>query len=210
MEITTAWIDAEPAPGRARYLLMRSVAERLLVLLSLPLLLPICGVIAVAIRLESPGPVLFRQLRPGIGQSVFSILKFRTMRIDSCNSVKPALRSDPRVTRLGGLLRLLHLDELPQAWNILRGEMSLIGPRPEPLANAEAFEAAHPAYRQRRSVLPGVTGWAQVCLGYTDDLQGAISKLEYDLYYIRNLSFRLDLAILARTLFVVITARGAR
>jgi lipopolysaccharide/colanic/teichoic acid biosynthesis glycosyltransferase len=111
---------------------------------------------------------------------------------------------------MGRLLRKSHLDELPQLWNILRGEMSLIGPRPVPLSQTVVFERLYPEFRLRRSLLPGITGWAQIHLGYTDDIDGAKRKLNYDLYYIRNVSLRLDLSILLRSLVVLVTARGAR
>jgi lipopolysaccharide/colanic/teichoic acid biosynthesis glycosyltransferase len=199
------------APSRRRYLSLRLVAEQIVIVAALPILLPLCAIIAIMVWLDSPGPILFRQPRPGVGHRVFTILKFRTMHAEQCDDGSTSARTaDPRVTRLGRWLRLLHLDELPQAWNILRGEMSIIGPRPAPLSQTVMFEEAHPPYRQRRSLRPGVTGWAQVCLGYTEDLNGAQKKLEYDLYYIEHLSLRLDMAILVRSLVVLFTIRGAR
>ena len=197
--------------ARNRYIRVRGIAERIVVAIALPFLLPLFALIALAIRLDSRGPILFRQVRPGRGESSFVILKFRTM-YDRAEVGRVVLTrpGDTRITRAGRLIRRFHLDELPQLWNILRGEMSLVGPRPEPLDATQMFEALLPDYHRRRSVPPGLTGLAQISLGYTDDLDGAVKKLSYDLDYIRNISPLLDLKILARTVVVVVTMRGAR
>ena len=129
------------------------------------------------------------------------------MHLDRCDDgTQLALTRDDRVTAVGRFLRMFHLDELPQVWNVLRGEMSLIGPRPEPAIQSMLLDAAIPEYPLRRSMLPGLTGLAQVRLGYTTDIDGAKKKLEYDLYYLRNVSLRLDLWILLQTLLLVISA----
>lgn len=198
-------------PTRNRYILFRGIAERIVVAIALPFLLPLFALIAVAIRLDSRGPILFRQVRPGRGVSSFVIVKYRTMVDETMvGHVLLTRHGDARITRVGRVLRRTHLDELPQLWNILCGEMSLVGPRPEPLDVTQMFEALLPDYHRRRSVPPGLTGLAQISLGYTDDLDGAVKKLSYDLDYIRNVSPLLDLKILARTVVVVVTMRGAR
>lgn len=159
--------------------------------------------------IEDRGPLLFRQRRVGRGGREFDMLKFRTMVPDAePNGPQWAEVGDPRVTRVGRVLRRLHLDELPQAWNILKGEMSLIGPRPERPEFVAALQAVIPFYRTRLSVRPGVTGWAQVNVEYGDSVDDALSKLRYDLYYIKHRSLTLELSILVRTLGHVLRARG--
>jgi lipopolysaccharide/colanic/teichoic acid biosynthesis glycosyltransferase len=202
-------IELDPFPLPVRYLLLRSILERSAVLLLLPLLLPVAAAIALAIRLDSPGPALFRQQRPGRGGRTFRIVKFRTMYLNDCGSL-PVRAGDSRVTRIGRLLRAYHLDELPQLWNVLRGDIGIIGPRPLPLAMEERFGRAIPGYEARYHVPPGITGWAQINQGYTDDIEGARRKLELDLFYIENLSPRLDMTILVRTVGAVVQQRGAR
>ena len=185
--------------SRTMYLRVRGVVERAGVILFSPLILPFFALIALAIRLDSPGPIIFRQKRAGLGETTFEILKFRTMfhRAGSSYLTGP---NDDRVTRIGRILRPLHLDELPQLWNIMRGEMSLIGPRPEPLWHVEECERRYPEYHLRRGITPGLTGLAQVELDYVDSVDRAPEKLQHDLYYITNLSPTLDLHILLRTL----------
>lgn len=194
-----------------RYLAFRRVTECGAILLALPIIVPICGVIALAIKIETSGPAIFRQRRPGLGDSVFTALKFRTMYIDLCSDgLELTTHRDRRVTRLGRFLRASHLDELPQLWNVLRGEMSLIGPRPEPLPFVERVQQAIPNYHERRVIPPGITGWAQINLGYTDDIDGARRKLELDKYYIKHLSLKLDATIVLQTVITVLSGRGAR
>ena len=173
---------------------------------SVPLLL----LVAVLVRVDSPGPVIFRQRRVGRGGHGFTLYKFRTMFVNSGNAALPAGLHDPRCTRAGRWLRRLRLDELPQLINILRGEMSLVGPRPFiPEQEAECCRAI-PWYEQRWSVLPGATGWAQVNRGYCATLDDNREKLAYDLFYIKHLSLGLDLIILLQTLKVVCLGRGGR
>ncbi len=184
---------------RSRYLRIRGGAERIGVVLTAPLWLPFLGLIALAVRLDSPGPILFRQERAGVGRTTFEIIKFRTMYHHPEQSVLTG-PNDGRITRIGRILRPLHLDELPQLWNIARGEMALIGPRPEPLWHVEECEERYPDYHLRRTIPPGLTGLAQVELDYVDSVDRAPEKLRHDLYYITHLSPRLDLHILLRTL----------
>src|SRR6267143_1130005 len=180
-------------------------------LLAVILGLPLMGVIAFAIWLETGLPILFRQERVGMGQRPFTILKFRSMFQDAeAGGPSWALNNDPRVTRIGHLLRKYRLDELPQLFNVLRGEMSLVGPRPEQTQLCEMLEERIPLYWRRHSIRPGITGWAQVKYQYGSTIEETERKLEYDLYYIKNLSFKLDLAIILATFNVILFGRGAK
>jgi len=164
--------------------------------------------VALAHRIEDPGPVLYRQARLGQGGRRFTLLKFRTMRVDAeAAGPRWATVNDPRTTRMGRLFRRLHLDELPQVINILRGEMSLVGPRPERPEFVTALERQIPFYRARNALRPGVTGWAQVNFRYGSSVDDTLVKLQFDLYYLKHMSLWLDLAILARTLVLMITLR---
>lgn len=192
-----------------RYLEMRRIFECAFIILSAPIVLPLCALAAITVRASSAGPILYRQRRPGMGSSVFIALKFRTMYSEDCgDGSRLTKKEDQRITALGRYLRLTHLDELPQLWNVLRGQMSLIGPRPEPLPHVQRIEEVLPSYRERRVIRPGLTGWAQVHIGYTDDLDGARRKLVLDRYYIAHASPRLDALIMLKTVLRVITGKG--
>jgi putative colanic acid biosysnthesis UDP-glucose lipid carrier transferase len=162
------------------------------------------------VRLTSPGPAFYRRRRHGLNGAAIEVLKFRTMRADACDEgaagapFRQARRGDPRVTPLGRLLRRTSLDELPQFINVLRGEMSVVGPRPHALAHGEAMAPLVDAYVARHRVKPGITGWAQVngLRGETDTLEKMERRLEHDLHYIENWSLSLDLRIILRTLLV--------
>ena len=179
-----------------------------LILLTLPLML----VVAVLIKCESRGPVLYRQERVGRCGRVFVLLKFRSMRQDAEAGGAPvwAAKGDSRITRVGRFIRYTRIDELPQLWNVLRGEMSLVGPRPERPYFVERLAAAIPLYAERHFVKPGITGWAQVNAPYGASFEDAREKLRYDLYYIKNRSLFFDLRILISTLRVVLFQEGAR
>jgi len=166
--------------------------------------------IALAIKLDSRGPVVYRQERLGRGGRPFQVVKLRTMTLDAEPSGEPvwAARRDPRVTRVGRVLRRTRLDELPQFWNVLKGEMSVVGPRPERAAFIQRLEHDIPFYRIRLAVKPGLTGWAQIRYPYANSYEDALRKLEYDLYYVKNQSLLLDLVIIARTIGVVLAFRG--
>lgn len=175
----------------------------LIVLLSIPMLL-----IALLIRLDSPGPVLFQQERLGKGGQPFTILKFRSMRLDAEeNGPQWADKDDPRCTKLGRIIRKSRLDELPQLWNILKGEMSFVGPRPERKCFYDEFETYIYGFCNRLVVKPGLTGWAQVNGGY--DLKPE-EKIVFDMEYIRNQSIQLDLRCILKTVRLVFTHTGAR
>jgi exopolysaccharide biosynthesis polyprenyl glycosylphosphotransferase len=161
---------------------------------------PVAVLIAVLI-LRTRGPVIYRQVRVGQAGRLFEIYKFRTMRAgaEEHGSCQWACANDPRVTRIGGVLRKTHLDEIPQLWNVLRGEMSLVGPRPERPEFVEQLEEAVPFWGRRLLIKPGLTGWAQLHSGYADDVTGATTKLSYDLWYLRHRNVLLDLAICVKT-----------
>jgi sugar transferase (PEP-CTERM system associated) len=181
--------------------------------LGLVVCLPVMALIAVAVRLSSPGAVLYQQERIGLGGRVFRIHKFRSMRADAEAATGPvwsAGANDPRITSIGRFLRMTRLDELPQLWNVLRGDMSIVGPRPERPEFVSQLTEAIPFYGQRHVVKPGLTGWAQVRYTYGATVEDAVEKLQYDLYYIKNLSLALDLVIVIETAKIVILRRGAR
>ncbi len=171
---------------------------------------PILLIVALLIRLDSPGPILFRQERVGQGGKVFTLYKFRSMRADAEADGVPvwAEENDPRITRVGRWLRRTRIDEIPQLWNVLRGDMSIVGPRPERPFFVEQLRKVIPFYDQRHTVKPGVTGWAQVRYPYGASVQDAIEKLQYDLFYIKHMSLLLDLSILIETVKVIIFGRG--
>jgi sugar transferase (PEP-CTERM system associated) len=179
-------------------------------LVGLVLALPAMGLVAAAIKFESRGPALFRQPRLGQNGRVFILNKFRSMREDAEKDSGPvwAQQEDPRVTRVGAFLRKTRLDELPQLFNVLVGDMSFIGPRPERPEFVYELQKQIPFYMERLSVKPGITGWAQVKYRYGASVEDALEKLQYDLYYIKNLSLFLDLVILIATIQVVLFARG--
>jgi exopolysaccharide biosynthesis polyprenyl glycosylphosphotransferase len=172
---------------------------------------PIMLIVAIAVRLSSPGPVLFRQKRVGEDNRPFTLYKFRSMYVDAEAGTGAvwAKENDPRVTPLGRWLRLLRLDELPQLFNVARGEMAIVGPRPERPEFVQMLAEEVPFYLQRHSVKPGITGWAQINYKYGSSLEDAKMKLEYDLYYIKNLSLALDLLIIFHTAKTMLSTRGA-
>jgi lipopolysaccharide/colanic/teichoic acid biosynthesis glycosyltransferase len=181
----------------------------------LPLLLPMFAVIGLLIRLDSSGPVFFRQPRMGFQGDTFRVWKFRSMvhgeSAASANRDAAITRNaDPRITRLGHVLRKSRLDELPQVFNILRGEMSWIGPRPEAVPLSHWYEKELPFYRYRHIVRPGISGWAQVNQGHVADVDDVRGKLHYDFYYIKNFSVWLDVLIAMRTVATILTGFGAR
>ncbi|RAK20401.1 exopolysaccharide biosynthesis polyprenyl glycosylphosphotransferase [Anoxybacillus vitaminiphilus] len=180
----------------------------LLSLLALPIAVPIIFIFAVIIKLETPGPAFFLQERVGLHGKYFKVIKLRSMGVNAeKNGAQWAAKNDPRVTKVGAFIRKTRIDELPQLFNVLKGDMSLIGPRPErPIFTAQ-FNEEIPGFIDRLQVKPGITGWAQVNGGY--DITPR-EKLELDLYYINNMSFLLDLKIILKTIKVCITGDGAR
>jgi sugar transferase (PEP-CTERM system associated) len=173
---------------------------------------PIMLLVALAVRCTSSGPVLYRQRRVGLHGRDFTVQKFRTMREDAESGTGPiwSTANDKRVTSIGGFLRRTRLDEMPQLWNVLRGEMSFVGPRPERPEFVQQLTERIPFYGQRHVLKPGLTGWAQVRYTYGASVEDAIEKLQYDLYYIKNLSIALDVVIVLETIKTVLTRKGAR
>jgi sugar transferase (PEP-CTERM system associated) len=173
---------------------------------------PIMLITALAVRFTSPGPVLYRQLRVGLNGRHFTVYKFRSMRADAEAGTGAvwASKEDPRVTRVGKIIRKIRFDELPQLFNVLRGEMSIVGPRPERPEFVKTLSEKIPYYRQRHCILPGITGWAQINYKYGDTLEDTVTKLEYDLYYIKNMTLGLDLYIIFHTVKAMLLSRGAQ
>jgi exopolysaccharide biosynthesis polyprenyl glycosylphosphotransferase len=174
--------------------------------------LPISVIAAIAIKLESPGPVLYSQDRVGLRNRVFRVYKFRSMRDGAEESTGPvwAAQNDPRATHVGRILRRLRLDELPQLFNVLRGDMSLVGPRPERPELVRELAQALPLYDYRHCVRPGLTGWAQISSPYGASVEDSREKLSFDVYYVKNWSLAFDLQIMIETFKVMMLGRGAR
>ena len=171
--------------------------------------MPLWFLIAGLIKSESRGPVLYRQQRVGRDGALFDIIKFRSMRQDAeIKGPQWAGKKDPRITRIGKMLRQLHLDEIPQMFNILRGHMSLVGPRPERPVFVQQLSQEIPLYTRRLKVRTGITGWAQVKLKYDESIEDVRKKVEYDLYYIENMSLRMDFKILFNTINHMLRGRG--
>jgi len=186
------------------------VVSSLLLLVGLPAML--LAVVAILIEDGWSAPILYRQQRVGQHGRIFDVIKFRSMRVDSEKHgvAQWAVQNDPRVTRVGAVMRKTRLDEMPQLWNVLRGDMSFVGPRPERPEFVLMLEERIPYYRERHTVKPGITGWAQLCYPYGSSEKDAVEKLQYDLYYVKNRSLVLDLAILLQTVEVVLWGKGAR
>lgn len=204
------------SPGFNKPTLLRGskrTGELVLALLLLVALAPLLGLLALLIRLDSPGPALFRQARVGLRGRVFDLVKLRTMRSDAEAATGPVWASpdhDVRITRVGRVLRKLRLDELPQLLNVFYGDMSFVGPRPERPHFVEKLRQVIPYYDERHTVRPGITGWAQVKFGYGSTIEDSERKLQFDLYYVKNMSLFLDVAIVLDTFKVMLLRRGAR
>ena len=205
-------IEIQRAPLNEAQRFVKRVTDVLVASLAFAFFLPIMVIVALAIKLDSPGPVIFGQVRKGFNGKNFVILKFRTMTVQEDGSeVMQVRHGDSRITRIGRLLRASSIDELPQLWNVLKGEMSLIGPRPHALAHDTYFESALRDYAFRRNVKPGITGWAQCkgARGPTPTIDHIAERVKLDLWYIDNWSLWLDLLILVRTIFEVLRRRNA-
>jgi Undecaprenyl-phosphate glucose phosphotransferase len=207
----TKAVELQRAPLTAPQRILKQSLDFCLAAVGLILLLPMLGVLALAIRMETPGPAFFFQSRAGFNGQAFRIFKFRTMStLDDGPEVRQARRNDPRVTPLGRLLRALSIDEIPQLLNVLRGEMSLIGPRPHALAHDDEYGRLIATYAIRRKIKPGLTGWAQVngCRGETPSVEAMQHRIEHDLWYIEYWSFWLDLRIALRTIVQLLRPRN--
>jgi exopolysaccharide biosynthesis polyprenyl glycosylphosphotransferase len=209
--MSSSWFTSILDIRRVKYSARRKRAFDIVVACTaLLIFLPLILLIWLALRI-SGGPVLYRQTRSGEGGTPFQMVKFRTMVPDAETSKAVyASASDPRVTRVGRILRRTRWDELPQFWNVLRGEMSVVGPRPERPEHVSLLEREVPYWNRRLLFKPGITGWAQIHVGYTDNASGAAAKLSYDLYYLKHRSLSFDVLILIATLRLLFTGRGAR
>ena len=203
------------AEGFSGGVVQRRVKRGLDVVLSIILLivtLPLVGATALAIRVEGPGPVFYRQKRVGLNSNTFDIIKFRSMAVgaEPDGSAVWAARNDPRITDVGRIIRKVRIDELPQIINVIKGEMSFVGPRPERPEFVAQLTQHVSYYNERHRVKPGITGWAQLHYIYSDSIEGGLTKLQYDLYYLRNYSLLLDLFIVIQTVRVILWPAGAR
>jgi len=203
--------SAELGPHPKRVLL-QSIYSMTIAIVATLAAAPVMLLVAILVRLSSHGPVLFRQRRAGKDDVPFTLYKFRSMVRDaeSASGAVWATKDDPRITPVGKWLRRLRLDELPQLFNVLKGDMSIVGPRPERPEFVADLEQRIPFYRQRHCVKPGITGWAQINHRYGDSVEDTVAKLEYDLYYIKNLSPALDALIMFHTAKVMLLSRGSR
>ena len=192
-------------------LFFRRVVTTIVTAVAMVLLVPFFLVVAILIKLDSPGPVIYSQIRVGQNGKKIRIYKFRSMRKDAEQNGDAvwAVKDDPRVTRIGHFLRKSRIDELPQLFNVLVGELDLVGPRPERPEFVEKLQSLIPYYALRHTVKPGITGWAQVMFHYSGTIDESKEKLQYDLFYIKNMSLKLDLLILFQTMKIVILGRGA-
>ena len=190
------------------YTRLKQLFDLAIASVSFVLFTPLMILIGILIRLESRGPVIFKQTRIGSNEVPFTMYKFRTMYQDSASGDKYVRAHDPRVTRVGKILRLFRVDELPQVWNVLKGEMSMIGPRAEWFEVAREYEQKIEYYHFRHLVKPGITGWAQVNYSYGENIDDTIKKLQYDLYYISHYSLLLDIDIMLKTVHVMLFGKG--
>ncbi len=191
---------------------LKRLSDVVLAVILFVVFLPLILVVAILIKIDSRGPVIFSQKRVGQGRKLYSVHKFRSMIADAEKKTGPvwAQANDNRVTNVGHVIRKLRIDEIPQLWNVLKGEMSFVGPRPERKFFVDKLEKQIPYYGERFSVKPGLTGWAQVNYPYGSTVEDAIQKLNYDLFYIKNLSIFMDLMIVLKTIKIVLLGRGAR
>ncbi len=197
---------------RHQTVIYQRLVNMVMAVIGLIVFLPFMLLVAIAVRLSSPGPILYRQVRVGMNEEPFTLYKFRSMRADAeaATGAVFASKDDPRVTAVGRIIRKIRFDELPQFFNVLKGEMSVVGPRPERPEFVHELSVQIPYYRQRHCVRPGITGWAQISFKYGDSVEDTVSKLEYDLFYIKNMSFSLDTYIILHTLKTMLLTRGAQ
>ncbi|MFQ5558973.1 MAG: exopolysaccharide biosynthesis polyprenyl glycosylphosphotransferase [Nitrospinota bacterium] len=191
---------------------IKRVFDIVLSVVGLVLSSPIALLAALIIKLESKGPVIFKQVRVGEGGKEYDIFKFRSMRVDAETASGPvfAKEGDPRSTVFGRFIRKTRIDEIPQLFNTLRGDMSFVGPRPERPFFVAELKQAIPYYEVRTVVKPGITGWAQIRYSYGAGLKDAIEKLQYDIFYIKNMSILFDLIIIFKTIKVILAIKGSR
>jgi sugar transferase (PEP-CTERM system associated) len=197
---------------RSQSLIVQTMLNRVIAAAGLIVASPLMALTALAVKFSSPGPILYRQVRVGLDDVPFTLYKFRSMRADAEAETGAvwASKDDPRVTKVGKIIRKLRFDELPQLFNTLKGDMSIVGPRPERPEFVHELSNKIPYYRQRHCVRPGITGWAQINFKYGDTLEDTMTKLEYDLYYIKNMSLSLDTYIIFHTVKAMLLSRGSQ
>jgi len=203
-EIEENWFIEHIRPMGPLYAFIRAVFEKVLAIVMLVILSPIILLAAVAVKFTSRGPVIYRQERVGKNEQLFEIYKFRSMRVDAeKHGAQWSAPGDNRVTKVGKFLRATHIDEFPQLFNVLRGEVSFVGPRPERPEFVADLKKKVPYYEVRHLVQPGITGWAQIGYRYGSSVEDAYRKLEFDIYYLKNMSFVLDILIILKTIKTV-------
>jgi len=211
VHLVEGWEVAAPVSRRVDYMGLKRIFDGLLVLVTLPIWGMVGGLIWLAVKMDSEGPAIYKQRRIGRGGRRFTLYKFRTMVMDAeRHGPQFTAELDERLTSVGRVLRRFRIDEIPQLWNVLKGDLSLVGPRPERPVFVERFAESIPFYSYRHLVRPGVTGWAQVNYGYADDVADTVEKLTYDLYYLKHMSPWLDLNILGRSVWTVLSGFGAQ
>ena len=211
--INPSWLIFSSGFNKTRLrLILKRALDLILSILLLVLCLPVIAITAILIKIDSKGPAIFSQDRVGKKGKIYRIHKFRSMVDDAEKESGPvwAQNDDERITRVGRFIRKWRIDELPQLWNVLKGDMSFVGPRPERKYFVNKLEEIIPYYSVRFTVKPGITGWAQVCYGYGASVEDAIEKLNYDLFYIKNMTTLIDLMIVLRTIKIVLFGTGAR
>jgi sugar transferase (PEP-CTERM system associated) len=211
--VHSGWLLFSPGCHASRFhLIYKRVASVLVSIVGLLLCLPLLPFIILVIKLTSPGPAFYRQRRVGRDDVVFYCYKLRTMRADAEADTGPtwAGDDDPRITSVGRFLRQSRMDEIPQLWNVLKGDMSLVGPRPERPEFVEMLSREIPFYHLRHTIRPGITGWAQIQYKYGSSIEDAKEKLRYDLFYIKNMSAGLDLLVFFQTIKIIMLGRGAK
>ncbi|MBS1800815.1 MAG: TIGR03013 family PEP-CTERM/XrtA system glycosyltransferase [Acidobacteria bacterium] len=207
----SSFIYSEGFRVRPSQQIARRFVSTLTAAAGLLLFLPFLPFVVLLVRLSSPGPIFFKQTRVGMGGNNFTVYKFRTMRTDAeASGAKWAMKDDPRATKIGSFMRKVRLDEVPQLWNVLRGDMGFVGPRPERPEFVPELASKIPYFELRHMIRPGLTGWAQVRYGYGSTIEQAREKLEYDLYYIKHMTLGLDLLIMFETIKTIIRRRGAQ
>lgn len=214
LHTTSMWLGFAEISGVKRNVYntkLKKIFDKLISVVALILAMPIMLLTALFIKLESRGPILYKQERIGKDEKTFELIKFRSMRVDAeANGAVWAMENDPRVTRVGKVIRRLRLDELPQLWNVLKGDMSFVGPRPERMEFVRYLKKEIPYYALRHAIGPGITGWAQINYPYGASTKDALQKLQFDLYYIKNMSVILDMYIIIQTIRVMLLKKGAR
>lgn len=209
VHLAEGWELRAPVARSTTYQSLKIWIDRLLVLVTAPISLPMSAIFWLMIRFDSPGPAIFKQERIGLLGKPFTLYKFRTMHMDA-DGQGPQMTTvqDERITRSGRLLRRFRVDELPQLLNVLRGDLSLVGPRPEQVSIVDEYRREIPFYEQRHLIRPGVTGWAQVHYGYADDQADSVEKLAFDLYYVKNVSPWVDIHVLLKSVWTVLSGFG--